>query len=89
MISEPIPFDVAAMRVVLVDDPDLDNVEDNKTKIVDQIKAAKAGSNPGENPISVAVDILAKKQSGDPIQEQLGAIHVRISVIVITQIGRS
>jgi len=55
--GEKIPFDVAATRIIALDHTDLDSVEEAKTEMIKQIKAAEASNFEPETPISVAVSV--------------------------------
>jgi hypothetical protein len=75
------PFDVAATRLVQMDDPDLNNVETLRTQVKAAIKAAESTPTDADNPITLAVDIRAMGMSGKPIETQLAAILETLAAI--------
>jgi hypothetical protein len=72
--GQTIPFDVAATRVVQMDDPDLNNVQTLQEQVKNHIEAAEKKPSGADNPIAVAIDILALEKSGSPVEAQLGVI---------------
>src|SRR5436309_6508537 len=72
--GQPIPFDVAATRVLQLDDPDLNNVGALTDQVKTAITAALSKSSETDNPITVAIDIHALGRSGKPLDAQLAAI---------------
>ena len=59
--GEEIPFDVAGMRTIQFDIHDLDNVEEAKQELVNQIKSVEEGKTKLDTPISVALDLTIEK----------------------------
>lgn len=59
--GEEIPFDVAGMRTIQFDIHDLDNVEETKGELVNQIKSIEEGKTKLDTPISVALDFTIEK----------------------------
>jgi hypothetical protein len=76
--GEPIPFDVAATRIIQVDHRDLDSVEGAKNEIVKQIAAVEKDPSEIDTPISVAVDLQTLRH-GDPEQRSIADIVEVIS----------
>ena len=72
--GQRIPFDVAVTRTIYVDHRDLDSVEEAKAKIIEQIKAVEADPDAVDNPISMAVDLKALRESGDADQRSTADI---------------
>jgi hypothetical protein len=77
--GEKVPFDVAATRVLFIEDPDLDTIEETKVQLVEHLKAAKNDASQVDNPISVSTDLQALRQSGDPVSAQLAEIAATLS----------
>jgi hypothetical protein len=77
--GERIPFDVAATRTVEVDHRDLDMVDAAKAEIVRQIQSMEGKGAEIDSPISVAVDLEALRQSGNPEQRQLADILAAVA----------
>jgi hypothetical protein len=77
--GQVIPFDVAATRVLQLDDPDLDNVATLKEKVKTAIIAAEIKANDADNPITVAIDIQALAKSGKPVERELGTIMTMLA----------
>jgi hypothetical protein len=72
--GEVVPFDVAATRVLHLDDPDLDNVGALRTRVDAAIKAAESKSTHADNPITMAIDILNLGKGDKPVDEHLAGI---------------
>jgi len=68
------PFDVAATRLVQMDDPDLNNVETLREQVKAAIKAAETTATDADNPVTLAVDIRAMGMSGSPLENRLATI---------------
>ncbi len=77
--GERIPFDVAAIRTIEVDHRDLDSVEAAKAEIVRQIQSMEGRGTEIDSPISVAVDLEALRQSGNPEQRQLADVLAAVA----------
>lgn len=77
--GEPIPFDVAATRIIQFDIKDLDSVEAAKNEITSQVKALEDGKNELHNPISVSLDLKMLKESGNAEERSLADIVEAIS----------
>jgi len=75
------PFDVAATRLVQMDDPDLNNVNALKEQVTAAVRAAETTPTDADNPITLAIDIRAMRASGKPIERQLAAILEMLSGI--------
>jgi hypothetical protein len=73
--GEKIPFDVAGMRTIPIDNRDLDVLEEAKAEIERQIRAVE-GKKPEEieSPISASVDLQTLKKSDRPEDRTLGEI---------------
>lgn len=79
--GETIPFDVAATRTVIVDHHDLDNVEEAKTEIRNQITSLEADSSTLETPISVSLDLQHLRRSENPGERSLADVLSELSRI--------
>ena len=77
--GEPIPFDVAATRIIQFDIHDLDSVDSAKTEIISQVKTLEAGKSEMHNPISVSLDLKMLKESGNPEERSLADVVEAIS----------
>ena len=75
------PFDVAATRLVQMDDPDLNNVAALREQVTAAIKAAEVTPTDADNPITLAIDLHSMRTSGKPIEKQLAAILEALSGI--------
>jgi hypothetical protein len=69
--GEEIPFDVQDMRTISVDIHDLDSVEEARQQLSNQVDAIESGDFQMNTPISMALDLRARKESGDPGQRAL------------------
>jgi hypothetical protein len=77
--GEPIPFDVAATRIIQFDIHDLDSVDYAKSEIISQVKTIEAGNSDMHNPISVSLDLKMLKESGNPEERSLADVVEAIS----------
>lgn len=80
--GEPLPFDVAATRTIVIDHKDLDSVEEAKKQLARYIANAEAAA-PGtiDSPISLALDIDILRQSSDPQRAGLADIVERMASV--------
>ena len=69
--GEPLPFDVAGMRTIIVDHHDLDNVEESKQEIIRQTKALEINPDLVDTPISIAMNLKALRESDNPEKRSL------------------
>ena len=69
--GEPLPFDVAGMRTIIIDHHDLDNVEESKKEIIRQAKALEANPDIVDTPISIAMNLKALRESDNPEKRTL------------------
>lgn len=67
--GETIPFDVAQNRTIEVDYRDLDSVADCRKKLVEQIHMVEDDPTAVDSPISLAVDVQALRESGNPLEK--------------------
>jgi len=72
--GEKIPFDVAALRVLYVDDPDLPTIDKAKANLDRYFEDAERTSEGAHNPISVSLNLQALKQSNKPEIAQLAKL---------------
>ena len=72
--GEDIPFDVQDMRTISLDIHDLDSVDEARQEICKQVDVIESGDFEMNTPISVALDLRALKDSGDPEQSALAAV---------------
>ena len=80
--GDGIPFDVAGMRTVPVDHHDLDSVEESRSEIVAQIKAAeKKKPEQIKTPISVSLELQQLRQSDNPERRTLADLLSTISEV--------
>jgi len=80
--GEPLPFDVAATRIIAVDHRDLDSVEDAKRQLARYIENVEGGSSgSGDSPISLALDLQTLRESSDPQQASLADIVERMTIV--------
>ena len=77
--GDPIPFDLAAIRVLQIEDPDLENIEAAKADLMTHIKAAE--TEPPQNPISISTDLEALRKSTDPMRVQVAELSAEVSSI--------
>ncbi len=78
--GEPLPFDVAGTRTIVIDHKDLDSVEDSKKLLARYIENAESASPNGlDSPISLALDLQKLRESSDPQQASLADIVERMS----------
>ncbi len=77
--GDPIPFDLAATRVLEIEDPDLENIEAAKAALIKHIKAAE--TEPPQNPISISTDLEALRESADPMRAQVAELFTAVSSI--------
>jgi hypothetical protein len=69
--GEPLPFDVAGMRTIIIDHHDLDNVEESKKEIIRQASALEANPDLIDTPISIAMNLKALRESDNPEKRTL------------------
>jgi len=72
--GEPIPFDVAATRIIQFDIHNLDSVATAKEEIVSQVKSLEAGKGEVHNPISASIDLKMLKESGNAEERSLADV---------------
>lgn len=72
--GEQMPFDVAGTRTIQFDIHDLDNVEEVKKELRNQIDAVLSGNAPLDTPISVALDLQFLRESENPEQRSLADV---------------
>ena len=72
--GEPIPFDVAATRIVQFDIHNLDSVAAAKDEIVSQVKSLEAGKGEVHNPISASLDLKMLKESSNAEERSLADV---------------
>ncbi len=78
--GEPLPFDVAGTRTIVVDHRDLDSVEDAKKQLARYIENVENSSLDGiDSPISLALDLQTLRESSDPQQASLADIVERMT----------
>lgn len=61
-----IPFDIAQNRAIFVDHTDLDSAEKAKSELRRQVEHLESNPDDHDSPISVAVDLLQRTQTGSP-----------------------
>ena len=78
--GEPLPFDVAGTRTIVVDHKDLDSVEDAKKQLARYIENVESASPGGvDSPISLALDLQTLRESSDPQQASIADIVERMT----------
>ena len=77
--GEPIPFDVAATRIIQFDIHNLDSVAAAKDEIISQVKSLEAGKGEIHNPISTSLDLKMLKESGNAEERSLADVVEAIS----------
>lgn len=75
--GDPVPFDVASLRVLQLADPELENFKQSQQLLCDFIRAA--AKEPGRNPISSAARLEALRSSGDPLKTEMAQMKDQIS----------
>src|SRR5206468_1529907 len=70
-VSEQIPFDLSASRMIKIDYRDLDSVEEARNALISQIHAVEQDPSLVDNPISVAIDLTTLRTTGKPAEVQL------------------
>jgi len=88
--GEPIPFDVAPMRIIQFDRHDLDSVAEARREIINQIRSVERDPNSIQSPISAAIDLNALKGSDRPEAQMLADLassvaEIRATVATIAQ----
>ena len=73
-VTEQIPFDLAASRMIKIDHKDLDSAEEATKGLIAQIQAVEKDSSLVDNPISVAIDLNTLKTTGKPAEVQLAQL---------------
>jgi hypothetical protein len=77
--NERIPFDVAGMRTVQLDESDLDSVAAAKEEIGRQIDSMERDPGSMETPISFSLDIHSLRETGDPEGRSLAELAEAVS----------
>lgn len=77
--GEPIPFDVAATRIIQFDTHNLDSVAAAKEEITSQINSLEAGKSEVHNPISASLDLKMLKESSNAEERSLADVVEAIS----------
>lgn len=77
-----LPFDIAATRVIHVDYPDPDGMEEAKIELEKQIKAVESDPGNFDNPISTTFDLQSLRQSSNIMERQLGQMLVLLQELV-------
>jgi hypothetical protein len=75
--GDPVPFDVASLRVLQLPDPELENYRHSQELLREFIRAAE--KEPGRNPISSAASLDALRRSGDPLKTEVAQMKEEIS----------
>jgi hypothetical protein len=75
--GDAVPFDIMSLRVLQLDDPDLENVTKSQQLLCEFIKSAEG--EPGRNPISSAADLEALRTSGDPLRAEVARLKDEMS----------
>src|SRR5438093_4866086 len=70
-VSEQIPFDLSASRMIKIDYRDLDSVEEARNALISQSHAVEQDPSLVDNPISVAIDLTTLRTTGKPAEVQL------------------
>lgn len=86
--GEDIPFDVQDMRTISVDIHDLDSVEEARQELSKQVDAIESGDFQMNTPISVALDLRALRESGDPGQRAVADVLDAIAEVKSLVTGR-
>ncbi|WP_298993222.1 hypothetical protein [uncultured Pseudokineococcus sp.] len=71
--EDPLPFDVADQRTIMVDHRDLDSVSAAKDELARQVEAIKSGIEI-DNPLTFAVDVASLRGSENPGDRTQGEI---------------
>ena len=79
-----LPFDVHNIRTIFFDSTDLKSVDSCKKELSDQIKAIEQDPSNIDSPISMAIDLLALRKSGNPIEKSTADIIVMLQEILKT-----
>ncbi len=72
--GEAIPFDLETTRTIPVDHHDLDSADECRKELVRQIKVVEKDPILADNPITMAVDLQALRQSGNLIEKSMADI---------------
>jgi hypothetical protein len=82
--GDKIPFDVSNIRLIQIDHQDLDSVAEAKVELQKHIESIE--KNPGliESPFSVAIDIRSLRESGNPEQNVMAEIRMRLQEMSFT-----
>jgi hypothetical protein len=80
--GEPLPFDIAGTRTIVVDHKDLDSVADAKRQLEQYIiNIENLGPIEFDSPISLAIDLQAMRGSSDPQIAGLAEITERVTSV--------
>src|SRR5260370_142924 len=77
--GQKIPFDVALLRILHVDDPDLPTIDKAKADLDEYIVAAERSPEGAHNPISVSINLQALRKSSEPVVAQLAELVQNLS----------
>lgn len=77
--NDRIPFDVAGMRTIQLDETDLDSVAAAKDEITRQIESLERDPGTLETPISFSVDIQSLRGAGNPEARSLAELAEAVS----------
>jgi hypothetical protein len=73
-LGDPLPFDVAGMRTIEVDEHSLDSAAEARAEIVRYIRSVEARGGVIDNPISIAHQLKALRQSDKPQERSLAEL---------------
>lgn len=80
--SDPLPFDVADQRTIMIDHQDLDSVASAKEELSRQIMALSGPDARVETPLSFSVDLAALRSSDNPLENTAGEMLEMLQTLV-------
>jgi hypothetical protein len=80
--SEPLPFDLADQRTIMIDYQDLDSVATAKDELARQVQALSAPDARVETPLSFSVDLATLRSSENPLENTAGEMLEMLQILV-------
>lgn len=80
--TDPLPFDVADQRTILIDHQDLDSVAAAKEELRKQVQALSGPDAKVETPLSFSVDLAALRSSENPLENSAGEMLEMLQTLV-------
>lgn len=80
--ADPLPFDVADQRTIMIDHQDLDSVSSAKEELRKQVLALSGPDAKVETPLSFSVDLSALRASENPLENTAGEMLEMLHTLV-------